>query len=75
MKKFKVGDKVVCIDNSYGGKPYEPYTEKYKVYTISKVSVYSYILMLEEIPERFISVKRFISLKEFRLRKINKFFK
>ena len=66
VPKFKIGDKIVCIDTSYGknvtiGKKYEV-----------EYSTYNYINIYDDL-NRYTEYRTicFLSLKEYRKQKIN----
>jgi hypothetical protein len=72
MSKFKIGDKIVCFNDSFGTSKNQ-YLEKYKIYTVNKIQLK--LLCVEEIKNEYFSEKRFISLKDYRLRKIKNILK
>jgi hypothetical protein len=69
--KFEKGDKVICVDNL----GHDIYLSLYKTYIIKNVyydnSNNGYLLLNELLNVRY-SIKRFISLCEFRRLKIQK---
>ena len=74
---FKVGDKIVCIDDSpligVGNEPIPRGLTKYKTYTIIRIkhNVLFYFI-LDDGREGFDNIERFIPLTEFRKLKIDK---
>jgi Golgi nucleoside diphosphatase len=67
--KFKVGDRIVCVYIEDDGE----YLVLNKVYVVAEIFALSNIICIkvEGIDEYFF-VRRFISLKEYRRRKLNK---
>jgi len=60
--EFKVGDKVVCVDNNNATNLYN----LNQTYTIERIVSYGDNEYLVKVPNRiFTKVKRFVSLKEY----------
>lgn len=85
MNKFKVGDKVVCVNvegaiktkrGLYDGKLISELLNLYETYEIIKIDdtgIYKYIRVNNNI-KLFFKIDRFITLNEYRKMKINKIF-
>jgi hypothetical protein len=73
MSKFKVGDKIVCVNNlSFECFNLEFMLELYNIYTVSSILKPNFLLIEET--NIIFKDDRFISLKEFRKQKLNKIF-
>jgi hypothetical protein len=70
MSKFKIGDNVVCIDNSN-----DMFIKKYEIYTVTDINnVNVNFIEIDNYKKCHYFFDRFISLKEYRKQKINDIF-